>query len=218
MRKMLCFDIETIPNWELINANLDVAARSLKEPGDIKSTDPVKMEEVNRTFATSPIWGRIVCISCGSRRDDIQFHCVESETETLEWFLKVLAERQINILVGFFSYKFDIPFINYRSVVGGLKIPYVLNPLGKKPWEIGNIDLEHVLQFGAKKNVSLEANCIAMGIKSPKADCNGSKVSDLFKEKKYSEIGQYCCGDVLATMEIFNKLYLSDAFSIIWSK
>ena len=71
-----------------------------------------------------------------------------------------------------------------------------------------HIDLyDQLTNFGAMREGrrNLHMWCQAFGIESPKAKgITGDDVGDLFKNKKYSAIAQYCAGDLWATKDLFN--------------
>ena len=61
--------------------------------------------------------------------------------------------------------------------------------------------------YGAFRNFSLEVMCNFLGIKSPKDEgVSGLIVNDLFKNKEYKKIAEYCMRDVIATKELYNRV------------
>ena len=70
-----------------------------------------------------------------------------------------------------------------------------------------HLDLMDQLSFyGAFRNFSLEVMCQFLGIKNPKDEgVSGLAINDLFKNKEYKKIAEYCMRDVIATKELYDK-------------
>ena len=53
----------------------------------------------------------------------------------------------------------------------------------------------------------MEVLCDMLGIRNPKDEgVSGLAVNDLFNEKKYKEITEYCMRDVMATGELYERV------------
>ncbi|HPI66948.1 MAG TPA: ribonuclease H-like domain-containing protein [bacterium] len=131
-------------------------------------------------------------------------YVVKTEKEILENFwadIKFFPQ-----VISFNGRSFDAPFIVFRSIFYGVKptknlIPYRYS--GKE-----HLDLMDQLSFyGAFRNYSLEALCDFFQIKNPKDQgVSGLAINELFKNKEYQKIAEYCMRDVIATSELYEKV------------
>lgn len=101
---------------------------------------------------------------------------------------------------------FDCPFVMLRSMILGVKATRNLMPYryGTKT----HFDLlEQLTYYGTVKKFNLDFYTKSFGIKSPKSDgITGLDLDNMFKEKKFREIAQYCYGDIIATSELYKKV------------
>lgn len=104
--------------------------------------------------------------------------------------------------------EFDFPYIARRMLVHGIKIPFLLDNAGKKPWEINNLDTMELWKFGDFKSfVSLNLLAHLFGIPTPKDDIDGSMVADVYyREKDIQRISTYCNKDVITLVQVLLKL------------
>ena len=103
--------------------------------------------------------------------------------------------------------EFDFPYIARRILVNGLKIPYLLDTAGRKPWEIQHLDTLQLWKFGDYKHyTSLDVLTTLFSIPTPKSDMDGSDVARVYwKEKNLSRIVEYCQRDVVAVAQLILK-------------
>ncbi len=104
---------------------------------------------------------------------------------------------------------FDIPVLNKRMVINGIKPSPLLPSFDTKPWEIKAIDTRDVWQYGQYASIStLDLMCGVMGVESSKSDeMDGSRVHEVFyKEKNIDKINTYCEKDVKVLYEVVKKL------------
>ena len=103
--------------------------------------------------------------------------------------------------------EFDIPFLCRRILINHLKLPFLLNIAGKKPWEIKHIDTMEQWKFGDYKNyTSLDLLTYVFDIPTPKDDFDGSMVTKVYYEDQNLErIVSYCEKDVVATIQLFRR-------------
>ncbi|MFT4736196.1 MAG: putative PolB exonuclease-like 3'-5' exonuclease [Cyclobacteriaceae bacterium] len=105
--------------------------------------------------------------------------------------------------------EFDYPYLCRRMLVNDLAIPEVLNLTGRKPWEVQHIDTMELWKFGDRKNfTSLHLLTSLFGIPSSKSDIDGSRVNEVYYNEKdgLERIAAYCCGDVVATAQLYLRL------------
>jgi predicted PolB exonuclease-like 3'-5' exonuclease len=131
-----------------------------------------------------------------------------TEREMLQDFWD--GAKEYDTFVTFNGRGFDVPFLNIRSAVHGIKPSrdlmqgrYLYQQKGTK-----HIDLQdQMTYYGAMhRRPSLHLFCRAFGIESPKADgVAGVVVGELFRTKKFRDIAEYNIRDVIATTELYKK-------------
>ena len=226
-------DIETIPRWmKLKDAPEQVwecfskkFKRDIDEiherytPGHYE--EPI--EELFRQKASIYAeFGKVVCVSLGMVVMDNGMYKLRIKTfrSRDEKALLVAVAGALNkaVFVGGHNIKqFDCPFLCRRFLSMGMKIPQVINAMGKKPWEIFQVDTFEMWQFADfKYTVSLDTLCMVFNVPSPKTGITGKDVFDLYyhvgatdelpfegEEERMNAIQTYCQGDVVATVNVY---------------
>jgi 3'-5' exonuclease len=146
-----------------------------------------------------------------AERENINIIC-KSEKEILEIFWKTIRENGYNLFISFNGREFDCPFIMLRSFILGVEPTKNLMAGSDFNFREYHIDMLKELTFnrhsptGARRKFSLDFYCKQLGITSPKENgVKGEMVGELFRNKEYKVIADYCIGDVFATAELFNK-------------
>lgn len=214
--QILFYDIETVRVVDKLEPGplkdaWDYKCRNQNEI-DKKTGEPVSNEEYfHEKAALYKPFGRIVCIVAGKIDGDKlrTKRYIGEEKELLENFHSDLHKfydaGKISYLGGFNIIKFDGPFVAMRSFSHGV-IPHPLfDTAHLKPWEIQAVDLSELYKGTSFYPDSLVAVAASFGIPSPKADLDGSAVSDAFYAGEIDKISNYCRGDVLASANIFRK-------------
>ena len=98
---------------------------------------------------------------------------------------------------------FDYPFLAKRMIINGIPVPALLDSSHLKPWEVRNLDSNHLWKNGGTQGSSLVALCAALGLPISKNDMAGHEVGEYFYANKLTEIGTYCDLDTIA---VFNCL------------
>lgn len=195
---LLCFDLETAPNWALIAEHEEDAEAFC-----------LRKKILQNDLGLYPQWGKIVGAAWGYSREEIISEVGDNEGEILGVFYDVLMEQPT--LLGHFIKGFDIPFLVWRILANKLRVPPGLKLAGKKPWEIPHIDTHELLKFGGHGSASLNDACVAFGLQSPKGAVNGSMISDLVRQGEWGKIRAYVVGDVRADMELYRFLIAGGA-------
>jgi 3'-5' exonuclease len=216
--KILFFDIETVPQTFDYN-ELDERGQGLwdKKTRFIQEREDLTAEEVYEKAGIYAEFGRVVCISLGfvlqkEGETQIRIKSIANEDEIalLQEFLDLLNSYYDSPDFLFCAHngkEFDIPFLCRRILINNLKIPYMLNVSGKKPWEIKHLDTMELWKFGDFKNyTSLDLLTYIFKIPTPKDDMDGSQVAKVFyQDKDLDRIIHYCEKDVVATIQLFRK-------------
>jgi DNA polymerase elongation subunit (family B) len=136
----------------------------------------------------------------------------KSELDLIKDFWKGVELRvnsQRSTLVSFNGRNFDAPFLMLRSAVLGFRPSQNLME-GTKFNYRNHIDLMDELTFfmpsnsGATKRYNFDFYTQAFGLVSPKAaGVDGTMVGQLFDQKDYDTIAEYCLRDVSSTFDLF---------------
>jgi hypothetical protein len=216
--KILFFDIETVPlTYEF--KDLEERAQGLwdRKTRFLQGRDNLSPDELYEKAGIYAEFGKVVCISMGfvlqkEGETQIRVKSIANENE------KILLQEYIDLLNSYYNSpdflfcahngkEFDIPFLCRRILINGLKLPFILNVSGKKPWEIKHLDTMELWKFGDFKNyTSLDLLTYIFNIPTPKDDMDGSQVAKVFyEEKNLDRIIHYCEKDVIATIQLFRK-------------
>jgi hypothetical protein len=90
-------------------------------------------------------------------------------------------------------------------LINGIAIPFLLDVVGKKPWETSFLDTLELWKFGDYKHyTSLDLLATLFGISSPKDDIDGSMVHQIYWETQdLARIAKYCEKDVLTIVQLY---------------
>ena len=216
--KILFFDIETVPlsyHFE----DMDDRGKELwdKKSKFLQERDGLTPEEAYEKAGIYAEFSKVVCISMGfitqkEGEEQVRIKSIFSkdEKELLQEFKDLLDSYYSSpefMLCAHNGKEFDIPFLCRRILINEMKLPFLLNIAGKKPWEIKHIDTMELWKFGDFKNyTSLNLLTYVFNIPTPKDDMDGSMVAKVFYEEDNLErIVTYCEKDVVATIQLFRK-------------
>lgn len=140
--------------------------------------------------------------------NEVQYISHKTEKELLKSFWD--ASAHYDQFITFNGRSFDAPYLMIRSAVNKIKptknlmtYRYESDQYGKT---IVHLDLlDRLTFFGAvRRKGNLHMWCKAFGIESPKSKgVSGEDVAQLFKDKEYFKIAEYCFDDVLATEKLY---------------
>lgn len=178
-------------------------------------------------------FGKIFNISIGvlqkTETKGIKFYvrsmCSRDEKTILQAFFDALTAVEPKALCAHNGQEFDFPWLDRRGKILGLNVPGILDPFWKKPWELTDVLLDTRKIFGGTQynhHCSLDLLANIFGIPSPKADMDGSMVSDLYwsagdglpfddlecqrEVEIIQRVGQYGGGDVVTLAKIYCHL------------
>ncbi len=209
--KILFLDIETVPMVEKYE-QLPERFKNLwdKKAGYLKREDDDTPEKLFERAGIYSEFGKIVCISVGfikNREFRVKSFYGDDEKILLEEFSDLLNNHykdRDSLLCAHNGKEFDYPYIARRMVINGLRLPFILNIAGKKPWEVAHLDTMELWKFGDYKNyTSLELLSAIFGIETPKGDIDGSQVAGVYyKDKDLERISKYCQRDTLTVAQV----------------
>ncbi len=136
--------------------------------------------------------------------EDNKFEFVSGDEKTiLTLFWETISHY--DQFITFNGRSFDCPFLMLRSAIVGVRPSRNLIPY-RYDSRIHCDLLEQLTFYNTVRKFNLDFYCKVFGIKSPKSDgITGLDMGRLFTEGKYREIATYCAGDVLATVELFQR-------------
>lgn len=217
-------DIETIPTQN--PAIVDYITKNVKTPSRMSKPETIKdwwastsdtwgpkaaaKEEIDKS-GLDGAYGEICCI--GWAFDDMpavsSSHYDDTpEKDVLDLFVRKTAafvEHSNNRhpqIVGHNVLGFDIPFIQKRCAVHGIKLPaWWPQNTGKYSREV----YDTMMRWDSNKFIGMDKLCAALGLEG-KSDVDGSMVAGMFAEGKHEEIAEYCRQDVTKTREVWRKM------------
>lgn len=217
LQHILFLDIETVPLNAHFSDLSEIEQQLYTEKTQYQRKDEISPEEF---YSRAGIWaefGKIICISVGyfvEKSGERQFRVTSfhgEELDILRNFSDLIEQHYAApqyFLCGHNIKEFDIPFIARRMLILGLSIPYKLNLMGKKPWEIPHLDTLELWKFGDYKHfTSLKLLTHILQVPTPKDDIDGSEVRRVFyEEQDIDRIIVYCEKDVVAVAQIILRL------------
>ena len=224
LTKILFWDIETVgitKDFETLEIEYPALTKQfhnyfdwfLKRFPEDQGLTPAQVY-VNRA-ALVPEFSRIVCASFAFVGPDGKIHAQTfSDKNEKELLLGVnaLMDKVFKLdfwLCGHNIKMFDIPVLQKRMVIHGIKPSVLLPGYDTKPWEIKAIDTMDVWKMGNNFALSsLELMCAALGVPSPKeGEVTGNRVHEAYYEfDQLDLIVEYCERDVMVLVDIIKKL------------
>jgi hypothetical protein len=137
----------------------------------------------------------------------------ENEESLLAQFLEILKANRFNnrqlTLVAHNGKDFDFPFIARRLVINNLPIPFALNTLHKKPWELNLMDTMDMWRFGESRYfVSLQALGILLGIiEEPEKPDYRAFQKEFHENGNLEGLKQQALADVALTAQVYLRLH-----------
>ena len=168
---------------------------------------------VNRA-ALVPEFSRIVCASFAFVTPDGKTHIQtfsDKDEKVLLQGVNDLLDKVFRLdfwLCGHNIKMFDIPVLQKRMVINGIKPSVLLPGYETKPWEIKAIDTMDIWKMGNNFALSsLELMCAAMDVASPKeGEVTGNRVHEAFYEYDQLDlIIEYCERDVEVLIKLIQK-------------
>jgi 3'-5' exonuclease len=214
LENILVLDIETVPAAPDYQSLDDRWKALWDKKAKFLVDEDLTSEEVYGRAGIYAEFGRIVCVSVGvyyHQGGELHFKIKSfyghDEHELLTNFCNLLNANFTSpqkALCGHNGKEFDFPFLARRILTNGLKLPYLLNTAGKKPWEVNHLDTMQLWKFGDFKSyTSLDLLAALFDIPTPKDDIDGSMVYDIYyKENDLERIRKYCQKDIITLANI----------------
>lgn len=223
----LVFDIETVgESWdELDQTTQSMLTRWVDRAHHDDAERDVLLRDIQEGLGFSPLTGSVVAVGLYDleRRQGVVYYQGEECADEVsgEFVLKSRNERDMlqdfwegaksyDTFVTFNGRGFDVPFLNLRSAILGIRPSQDLME-GRYLYQqkgVRHVDLQDQLTFyGAmQRRPSLHLFCRGFDIESPKGGgVSGDDVAELFQMKKFRDIALYNSRDVIATTALYKK-------------
>ena len=217
-------DIETRPcdDPDLI---AEITA-NIRPPGSMKKFDTIqKWEQEERPQAVADAiartsldgaFGRVCVIGWAIDDGEPQVIVSADETDLLNDFFSHFRTvlhpdggyQAVTKWIGHNIVGFDLPFLRKRCMVLGFRPPaQLLAAMMARHWDINVGDTMLMWDSAKDKQISLDMLCRVLDIPSPKENgIDGSKVAELFAAGAYTQLGEYCAGDIVAARRCYRAL------------
>jgi 3'-5' exonuclease len=207
-----------------MNITLDIETYRCTDPdllaivvGEIEAPDNYKNEEAiakhiakvsaTRAAATAldGAYGRVIC-ACYTIDNDPGVTCIVEDDESgiLRNLFSAIADLRMPLYVGH-NIGWDLKFLLKRAIVHRVAPPaHFIQAARAKPWSKEVMDT--MTLWDDKNRISLHALCKVLGVATSKGDLDGSKVGAAYEAGELARIVEYCCADVRATRECYNRM------------
>lgn len=212
MNKILAYDIETIPQDNLTDAQEEWLQRKIDRA--LLKNKAENEKELRRKFcATTPFLGKIITIGVGQvdSQDQIKTKAlVGSEKEILEKFWQIIVKtpQQKNIqFVSFNGLDFDAPFILMRSAHHNVTPTNRDFTKLKRYTKYPHYDVMQWMANWSYGRPTLDVACTLAKVDSPKeGEVKADEVYDAYLRGEITKIANYCERDVRTTLELYRTI------------
>jgi hypothetical protein len=223
INKILFFDIETVgitKDYDELSEKYPALQKQLHNYYDwfLKRFPEDQGLDASQVFvnraALVPEFSRIVCASFAFVTPDGKTHIQtfsDKDEKTLLEGVNALLDKVFKLdfwLCGHNIKMFDIPVLQKRMVINGIKPSVLLPGYDTKPWEIKAIDTMDIWKMGNNFALSsLELMCAAMNVPSPKeGEVTGNRVHEAYYDYDQLDlIIEYCERDVEVLINLIKK-------------
>jgi predicted PolB exonuclease-like 3'-5' exonuclease len=223
INKILFFDIETVGITKDYNELSEKYPELLKQLHNyhdwfLKRFPEDQGSEIDQIYvnraALVPEFSRIVCASFAFVTPDGKIHTQTFSDDNEKVLLQGINDLLNKVfrmdfwLCGHNIKMFDIPVLQKRMVINGIKPSPLLPGYETKPWEIKAIDTMDIWKMGNNFALSsLELMCAAMNVPSPKeGEVTGNRVHEAFYDHNQLDlIVEYCERDVEVLIKLIQK-------------
>jgi DNA polymerase elongation subunit (family B) len=154
-----------------------------------------------------PFFAKIISIGIKKESEEPEIFHGNDEKQILADFWKFISEEKIDKIVTWNGYGFDIPFINIRSVINGIKKTKSINLNKWKMLESNHIDcMQFFSSIGEFQFVALEIACRLMDIPISQDRIRGEDIERLLKKSDWETIIKKNKEDLVMLEELYKKI------------
>lgn len=204
--EICCFDIEVVLR-DLSEDEIDAVKATIQAPSNYKDEEKITAYIQRQTVKTieklvfNPAYHKIVCICAGlvdqngGLQPDARVFLSEREEFVVGEFFKYLDEQRGCKLLGFNCKAFDLPALAAAAHRHDLSLLYPVAPA----------DVIDIAKWPLSR-MSLRDAGRAFSSLDKTDSMDGSMVGELWREKRYKEVADYCQRDVEVTADIYMNL------------
>lgn len=206
MKRLVVFDLETVPDFEAISA----AFPDRSNEQELMAAVNEHWKGFPRAYASSIVCIGLAIVYLDAHAAEIKQTDVlwaENEKTLLERFWKLVGSKPNTTLVGWNSRSYDVGGLQWRGlkhrVKPGVKVDrYRYSTFSRDPQVVGSWDLmDYLSDFGSHDRVSLDAASQLIGLPG-KGGVKGDQVQEMLARGEKHLVSNYCLRDVLNTWGI----------------
>lgn len=209
-------DIETIPGPTPPDLEDIQAPANYKDPAKIKAYKESKIQEAHRTQAFDSMRGEIVAIGFAVEGPGGKLHrepqvlirdpaLFEDEADLMEVFEEQIESYKPATWIGHNVKTFDLQWLWRKAVKYDLvRLAKMIPRERYSKQAIDTLELWAGPDYRDKTKLDDIASFLGINGKTPGMD--GSQVYDLYQEKRYQEIADYCRQDVWLTKQVYEVI------------
>lgn len=213
-------DIETVPAATFYQ---DMVAEAVKPPANYSKPESIdqwwetkgeqaRMDAVHAT-GLMPAYNKIVSLAWAFEDGTPRVYS-GAESSILEAFFldvsRVLSDTRNGLSVRWIGHNivgFDLPCIWWACIRNHVPYAFLPHPRVIKPWETTKVvDTLWMLAGTERKGMSLGNMAQLFGIEDRLPDMDGSKVWELYRYARISEIEAYNVADVEITRDLYHRI------------
>lgn len=188
---------------------LDIETVALPEAYEPKVLDYLMGKVTSRIIGLHPVFSKIIAVGIKEPENEPNVFHGDDERKILSDTWIYLDKHQGVTVVTFNGYGFDIPFINVRSLVNGIK---PMMALETNKWRMeGSNHFDLMLAFSHMDTftwVSLEALCRVYGIEVPEDRIGVREVMTSYRKGDWDSIIKHNSQCLVMIEALYKKFFL----------
>ncbi len=190
----LCLDIETVP-LTITDDNIKNYLMDKKISKEARSLDPN--------------YSKIITIALKMKDKEAFVLYGDDEKQLLNKFWYIVKGHPNALFITHNGYKFDIPFLNIRSIVNNVSIPISIN---LNRWRMESSNHFDTMLFFSQYETFTNPNLEILGrlhnLEISRERITGQDIEKFYLKKDWETIKQHCKEDVEILEKLFNKLFI----------
>ncbi|MCL4326561.1 MAG: ribonuclease H-like domain-containing protein [Candidatus Thermoplasmatota archaeon] len=208
--KYIIFDIETVPL-----STEELMKKQLLE---------YLLDKQTKNWYMSPLLSKIVAV--GIKHPDIEPEIfmaksekgIEGEKEIIMQYWKILENRDIEVIVTYNGYRFDIPYMNIKSMIYGIKPSRIIENISnidrivnkRTSGSIIHLDCFQIFSGSFDSSsfswLSLYSVAKAIDVNIPDTPSYGSEVYEYYKKGDLTSIERHNKEDLIVLEDVYKKI------------
>ncbi|MEM2934345.1 MAG: ribonuclease H-like domain-containing protein [Methanocellales archaeon] len=162
-------------------------------------------KDIDRKF--HPLFSKVILIGIKPRNQKSKFFYGDDESKILLDLWDYLRKSNLDLIVSFNGYRFDIPFLYVRSLLNEVKPSLPINTNKYNMDRSNHFDCMLALShYDVFPWVSLEIACRMFKIEIPQCEVKGSQIRECYKNGKWEGIIKKCEADLTMLEKLYSKI------------